>query len=437
MKNENRVEVFFKAVEMGDINRMNFLLRKGVGINSRDDTMFERTPLHVAAAGGEDVDIVRWLLLRGANVNARDSLEETPLHIAAHFGTPEKLELLLAYGANIEARNCFYQTPLHAAASGGKRENAAVLLDHGADLEASDEKCQTPLQAATQPFIGEYGNVDVFEFLVSKGAELGLKDYWGSSLLHTAAFRGNKAVAGLLIHKYGTDVAARDRKGATPLHWAAGYGSSNFIIEILKEQGRDLQEAEEDICAYLLHQGADVMARDYAGATPLHYAAWLGSCANIMFFLACGVPVNTRDAHGATPLHYAAWRNFDVIDCLINVGADLNAGDEEGGTPLHWAAVSKYNWSEIIETLIRRGADVNGRDFSGRTPLHETTAHGHVDKARILFAHGADLNPRERRGRTPLQLALELGGKKRGELISFLTWAGKKSNSANVDNPQR
>ena len=81
----------------------------------------------------------------------------------------------------------------------------------------------------------------------------------------------------------GADVMARDEDGSTPLHWAAGYGTSANI-------------------QVLLAAGADGMARDKFGSTPLHDAAWYGTSANIQALLAAGADGKAKQPYnGKTP----------------------------------------------------------------------------------------------------------------------------------------
>ena len=54
-----------------------------------------------------------------------------------------------------------------------------------------------------------------------------------------------------------------------------------------------------------LDAGADVMARDKFGQTPLHWAAEFGTPENIQAFLETGADVMARDVGGYTPLHWA------------------------------------------------------------------------------------------------------------------------------------
>src|SRR5689334_17398291 len=76
----------------------------------------------------------------------------TPLHLAAFFGRPQALALLLAAGADVEAEstNSFLKRvrPLHSAAAGGHLECCRLLVEAGANVNAQQGGGGTPLAAA-------------------------------------------------------------------------------------------------------------------------------------------------------------------------------------------------------------------------------------------------------------------------------------------------
>ena len=84
------------------------LVDAGADVNARDD--YESTPLHLAAES-EDVEVMRVLLDAGADVRAVDGDRDTPLHIACGISSritddaARCIELLLEHGAPVEARN--------------------------------------------------------------------------------------------------------------------------------------------------------------------------------------------------------------------------------------------------------------------------------------------------------------------------------------------
>ena len=82
------------------------------------------------------------------DVNARNPLGDTPLHIAAVGGDGVVVSLLLKHGANIDARGEHGYTPLHEACEQGNTDVVKVLLDSGADTKVRNENGLTPLEIA-------------------------------------------------------------------------------------------------------------------------------------------------------------------------------------------------------------------------------------------------------------------------------------------------
>ena len=109
--------------------------------------------------------LVEWLVAQGANINAVDTYQRTPLH---HRSASWKggVDLLLSLGAKIEARDYQGHTPLHAAADSHKSESVRALLRKGADPNAKTNNGSTPLELA----LATTRNTDIAE--TAKLAEL-------------------------------------------------------------------------------------------------------------------------------------------------------------------------------------------------------------------------------------------------------------------------
>lgn len=92
-------------------------------------------------------ELARWLVARGADLNAPDTYGNTPLHSRAG-DRRGNVDVLLELGANVQATNTSGATPLHAAAAVMNVENAAKLLARGAHVHARDGDGLTPLELA-------------------------------------------------------------------------------------------------------------------------------------------------------------------------------------------------------------------------------------------------------------------------------------------------
>lgn len=213
-------------------------------------------PLHFAVSN-EYMSLLRWLLAHGADVNAKDSHGETPLHEAIISDrTPRHkfISTLLENGADINALNSNGDTPLHRAASSGETTVAKLLLSHEADVNARAKQGETPLHNAVFEPIPQEGedHRGTVELLLQHKADVDAKDIYGATPIHTAIISGNSEIVRLLL-THGADVDARNNYGWTPLHSAAVSGRA-------------------DIVNLLIANSAAVNPRDQDGRTPLFRA---------------------------------------------------------------------------------------------------------------------------------------------------------------------
>ena len=223
------------------------------------------------------------------------------------------------------------------------------------------------------------------------------------------------------------DVNAKDKRGTTPLMYAAAYGSVD-AVKALIDAGADvnaknafdataLMWAVNDIekVRLLLAKGADVNAKSKMGRSPLLMAASDDRGAPVVkLLLAKGAQVDARDSIETTALIQAA--NREIAQLLIAKDASVNAKNKGGFTPLMSAA--GLGDTEWVKMLLAKGADVNAvstPSFGGVkngpialgsfTPLLLAVAYGAPDLVKVLIDAGADVNAKDARGMTSLMLA--------------------------------
>jgi ankyrin repeat protein len=138
---------FFEAVALGAHATARALLVADPTLARASDAL-GFTALHVVATE-DDPAMAELLLAAGADVDARNDLGMTPLHIAQHASL---VEVFVGHGADVNARAQNGWTPLHVQAGesedSGASEVIAALLDAGADPNARDAAGDTPLAIA-------------------------------------------------------------------------------------------------------------------------------------------------------------------------------------------------------------------------------------------------------------------------------------------------
>ena len=183
------------------------------------------TALMWACMGGHET-VVRLLLEKGANIEAKDQDQQTALLIAAEGGYESVVRLLLEKGANIEAKDGLQQTALSTAAYFGHEAVVRLLLEKGANTEAKDQSGTTALLVAA-----DRGYEAVVRLLLGKGADINAKDKYGESALMKAASSRcgwPKATVQVLLEKR-ADIKAQDKDGKTALDKAVRVGNEDVV----------------------------------------------------------------------------------------------------------------------------------------------------------------------------------------------------------------
>jgi ankyrin repeat protein len=141
-----------------------------------------------------------------------------------------------------------------------------------------------------------------------------------------------------------------------------------------------------------------------------------------------GANVNQADTKGNTPLYEAAKEGKkDIVELLLNVGADVNKANREDATlPLHWAVAYAHAHKDIVKLLLKAGADINAQSRFGYTALYVAVLNGHKDIIELLLNANADINKAIDNGSTPLHAAVEKGNK---NLVKLLLDAGVDVNA--------
>lgn len=364
------------------------------------------------------VELVRWILSRGCDVNR--GVCSLPLHIAALQGNEEIVELLLKHGARVdsEARMCFPGA-----------HNQVCELCNSVGAGASTDRNSERLQSAEYYAIeGDHANI--LELLLAQGEDGWLPWQQKRPLLHLACERGAWNCVRFLVAERSEELN-RCYDEYYPIHQAAL---------------RDKKFLE-----LLIQCGAEVTARTTTQQlTVLHVVLLLSkksaeetlSVLRVLQEHGCRDLINEPDSLGNTPLHvlivryaleesrygyqdprpWTKWDMLHLVRYLLQSGAGPSI-NRPGNSALACVLRHVRDWEfryELLDMLLQSGGDPNcvGRDGSAplmvclvplinKDPLHclsHTKKVFYLNSVRLLCRHGANPNCRSRSNLTPLHV---------------------------------
>ena len=201
-----KAQTALKDARSGKLKDTSACLGADTGGYLRNLTRNDDEKLLSVAKHGE-LDKVRELIAKGANVNATDNEGKTPLVRAVTNKHEAVVKALLKLGANVDQGDRAGVTPLMFASKMGSVEIVKLLLDKGANVNKTDNDGQTALMKTL--------NVHVASRLIEKGANVNAQDRDGGTALMEAVSFDKFKLAELLI-RAGANVNVMNSNKVTP-----------------------------------------------------------------------------------------------------------------------------------------------------------------------------------------------------------------------------
>jgi len=225
----------------------------------------------------------------------------------------------------------------------------------------------------------------------------------GTSEFLEAVIRGAAGRVSALLDARPELVQAAGDHGKTGLHWAA--------------------EADQiEVARVLADAGADIEAKTSWGASPLDWAATMGSARVAEFLL-------SRGASGFTLITAAALGKQAEVEAIVESGTDLSPHRRRDAprTPNEdWPpdsvhilgdilsdalyAAARNGHTRVVEYLLARGANINAKGVFGATALHWAAINGHANTVELLISRGANLTLKDTRFEATAEGWAEEGG---------------------------
>ncbi|MEX2263461.1 MAG: ankyrin repeat domain-containing protein [Bryobacteraceae bacterium] len=204
----------------------------------------------------------------------------------------------------------------------------------------------------------------------------------------------------------GVDANAADTRGATALHYAALYSTTQAMALLIEHKAKPdaanragvtpLMTAIGDLAKVrlLVEKGADINAKSAAGNTPIGLAAALDAGSPVVeFLLSHGAKADAATLRNAVSRH-----NLELTRLLLSAGV---VPDRRAVFP-----ASASGNAELLRMVLKGLKDsATPAAEPRRTALMNAAYHGPLESVRLLLEHGEDIEAKDTRGRTALMYA--------------------------------
>ncbi|XP_046361397.2 uncharacterized protein LOC124138676 [Haliotis rufescens] len=374
------------AAERGHSDVYNLLVSEGADLSLTDD--YKHDCLMLACIGGSMPIVKHLLSLKTFDINTRQWFNKTPVMLAAQRGHVDVYNLLVSEGADLSLSDLMNKHCLMLACEGGSMPIVKHLLSLKTfDINRKGKFTKTPVMLAAMR-----GHLDLYNLLVSEGADLSLTDEDNNDCLMLACKRGSLPIVKHLLSLKTFDINRTGWFNQTPVMSAANSGHL-------------------DVYNLLVSEGADLKLTDVMDKDCLMLACVGGSMPIVKHLLSLKTfDINRRGGFNQTPVMLAAERgHVDVSNLLVSEGADLSLTDD-GNNDCLMLACGGGNMPLVKYLLSLKTFDINRRGGQfNQTPVLLAAERGHVDVYNLLVSEGTDLSLTDDNNNDCLMLACKRG----------------------------
>lgn len=288
---EETTKALFEAVNKADIDTLQTLLSSGANANTKNK---ENYSLLMAACcnyyqESNGLKLVKTLITNGAKIN------EPLLMCPVYRGDINLVKFLISNGVDVNLQNDYGSTALMSASQTGYIEIVRLLLAAGSDVNKRDNKGYSALRIAVL-----HNSLNVFKLLIQAKADIEADK---NSILIDSC-RGNYTEIVKLMLEAKANVNTTNEYGASPLMYAACFPTT----EVLEK---------------LIISGANINGKDNKGRTALMYAVERGAIESVKVLLQAKADPKVKDQNGQTAFYIASSGGKVEIANLLKTAANF------------------------------------------------------------------------------------------------------------------
>ena len=392
---------------------------------------------------------IKFLLeQKGNDVNKITHDGRTYIFWAGGRGNLEVMQYLIGKGATITMEDSHGMTPIGFAAAAGLADTKVydALINAGADVKQQSHEGASLLLLA----IPNDKDLSLTNYFISKGLSLKATDNAGNTAFNYAARSGNIGLLKTLVQKgvkYNGNamiMASQASRGAAPngVEVFQYLESLNISPMSVNANGENVlhnvarRPNQTAVIRYFLSKGVDINQPDQDGNTPFMNAASSNRDTASMALLVPHVNnINQANKKGVSALAMAVRGNSaDIVSFLVSKGADINVQDAEGNNLAYYFIQSSNvqgsngpggdDFGLKLKVLQNNGYNFTVPQKDGNTLYHLAVAKNDLSLLKRIEKLNVDVNGRNREGLTPLHKAAMIS--KDDSILKYLLSLGAK-----------
>ncbi|XP_059159251.1 ankyrin-1-like [Physella acuta] len=304
---------------------------------------------------------------------------------ACYYGNSGIAKLLITDNSNINLKNKIELTALHMAVENGMAEIVEMMIEKQCDLEAKAKHGVNALLLACF-----YGHENIVELLLRNDVNCNCVLNNGVSPLMLASNRGFSNIVTQLLEKDAKIDLFEIKECVNALIFASIDGYTEIV---------------EKICKSKQFKASMINFQDSYGVTALMHASGHGRVDTVAFLLSMSADCSVSSKSGNTALHLAAEKgSHEITKMLLEHNSPVNKCNNYGNTALMIA--SQFGHVEVVREILKHEPELNTVNTEDYTALGLATVTDHLDVIKMLVQNGAELDRINKHHQTVLTMAI-------------------------------